>query len=227
MYDECDDMYSHDYNYDHYDPYDDEQEPCEEEWSEYDEESYYDEDCGGEGDYVSPSTSMPKESKRIRLDNEHDNASEVNETPTKVVDKEMDAIATEYELTKPKILEDSTTDPMPQPLADTLETWFWKRYNTEEIKKAQEKAHRCNNATALIPLKMEEEVFHALDARGKTIDARYRFIQNAMMKGCQPIANVWQKIITGITHMQRHRKDDNPFLNFTPDFAVDIMQIKA
>ena len=121
MYDDHEDMYSHDYNYDQFN---DGFEPYEDDWD-YDDENYYEEETATEGDIetVTPSTSTPKDRKCIRLDNEHD---EETETPLPVVDKEIDAIAAEYELTKPRVLKDSTTDPMPQPLADTLETWFWK-----------------------------------------------------------------------------------------------------
>ena len=210
--DDVSEAFSHDYSYN----YDDE----------------YPEYGDADQSYSEPVTSTPKNEtksgqtprKRPRQD---DNNEYEDETVEEIPDKEMQAIAKEYEDCKPRVLEDCTTDPMPGPLASTLETWMWKKYNTDEIKKAQEKARRCSNATALIPLKIEEEVFYALDNKGKALDARYRFIQNALMKGCQPIANAWQKIITGITHMQRHRKDDDPMISLTPDFFIDIMQIKA
>ena len=136
----------------------------------------------------------------------------------------MDDIAAEYETTKPRVLEDATTDPMPQQLATTLEMWMWKCNNSDEIKKVQEKAYCCSNADALIPLRIEEEIFHALAPKGKALDARYRFIQNAFMKGCQPIANAWQKVITAITHLHRHRGKENPFLAVTPKFSLDMLQ---
>ena len=136
----------------------------------------------------------------------------------------MEALVAEYEDTKPCVLEDATTDPMNPQLAATLETWLWCRYNSDEIKKTQEKAHRPGNANALIPLKIDEEVFHALNPECRTVDTCYRFIQNAMIKGCQPIANV---IITAITHLHHYRGTDNPFLQITPEHSIDIMQIKA
>ena len=58
------------------------------------------------------------------------------------VDEEMAEIIADYEDTKPKHLEDITTDPISQPLADTLKIWWWKKYNSEEIKKLQEKVRR-------------------------------------------------------------------------------------
>ena len=139
----------------------------------------------------------------------------------------MQAIAANYEETKPRVLEDVTTDSIPQCLADTLETWMWKRYNTDEIKRLQEKAHCPSNATALIPLKIEEEIYYALDKRGKAVNACHRFIQNALGKGCQPIAIVWSKIITAITHLQRYRQDGNPYLMVTPNYSLDLQQLKS
>ena len=143
------------------------------------------------------------------------------------IDLEMAAIVAEYEDTKPRQLEDVTTDPIPQPLADTLKTWMWKHYNADEIKKLQEKARRPKNVDALIPLKIKEELFQAISPRGKIVDARYRYIQNALAKGCQPIAMVWAKIIQAFTALQRYRKDKNPFLMVTPDLSLDLNQLKA
>ena len=235
-----DGQYSHDYPYQE-DDYEDDDEYIEQD-DYYDERDVPDYDFGPQPlRHVVTSTPIgkpcPSPPKRPRLapsdPTQENNASGGAANPNgevgqeHSVNKEMDAIAAEYEGTKPRVLEDATTDPMPQQLASTLETWMWKRYNTDEIKKTQEKARRCKNADALIPLRIEEEIFHALSQRGRAVDARYHFIQNALMKGCQPIANVWQKIITGITHLQRHRQDDNPFLVITPDFSLDINQIKA
>ena len=69
----------------------------------------------------------------------------------------MQAITADYEGTKPRVLKDVTTDSIPQCLADTLETWMWKRYTTDEIKHVQEKAGRPSNAPALIPLKLRKK----------------------------------------------------------------------
>ena len=59
------------------------------------------------------------------------------------------------------------------------------------------------------------------------MDARYRFIQNALGKGCEPLAIVWSKIITAITHLQRYRQDDNPYLMVTPNYSLDLQQLKS
>ena len=142
-------------------------------------------------------------------------------------EKQLDELYAEYESTKPRVLEDVTTDPIPHQLAATLETWMWKRYTSDEIKQVQEKARRPSNATALIPLKMEEEVFHAMSARGKTVDSKYRFIQNALVKGCQPIAMAWSKIIQAVTVLQKYRGDDSPFVTVTPKLSLNLQQIKA
>ena len=204
--------YSHDYSYDQC-AYEDV------EWEDYNEDERLDE----ENEQTCFTTSTPKPSKRLRTGK--DNLDEV--TPAASPDKEMDDITAQYETTKPQVLEDATTDLMPQQLATTPQTWMWKRYKSNEIKKVQEKARRCSNADVLIPLKIEEEIFHALAPKGKALDARYRFIQNVLMKGYQPIANAWQKIITAITHLQRYRGKDNPFLAITQEFSLDMLQIKA
>ena len=64
-----------------------------------------------------------------------------------------------------------------------------------------------------------------MDLKGKTLDAKYRFIQNAVVKACRPIA--WPKIIQALTVLQRYRGDKNQFLTVTPKLSLDLQQIKA
>ena len=108
----------------------------------------------------SPNTENT-ENKRPKPSKTHENEQGSEEADQN--EQQLDKIKAEYEATKPRVLEDVTTEPIPHQLASTLETWMWKRYNSDEIKAAQEKARRSNNATVLIPLKMEDEIYHALN----------------------------------------------------------------
>ena len=237
-------------NYDDYDDdplYDDD-------YTGYDDKQY-DDDYGCDDPYVEQfddveeitygpphrATSTPKDPNKTQKRPHSSSPNSENKRPTPLQtqdnaqgddvddpnEKQLDKIKAEYETTKPRVLEDVTTDPIPHQLMSTLETWMWKCYNSDEIKAAQEKARRPNNATALIPLKMEEEVFHALNPRGRAFDAKYRFIQNALMKGIQPIAIVWSKVINAITSLQSYRGDDNPFLMIMPKLSLNLLQMKA
>ena len=47
------------------------------------------------------------------------------------------------------------------------------------------------------------------------------------MKGAQPIAIVWSKVINAITSLQTYKGDDNPFLMVTPKLSLNLLQMKA
>ena len=74
---------------------------------------------------------------------------------------------------------------------------------------------------------MEEEVYHVMSTRGKTVDSKYRFIQNALVKSCQPIAIAWSKIIQALTVLQKYRGDDSPFVSVIPKLSLNLHQLKA
>ena len=102
----------------------------------------------------------------------------------------------EYEATKPKYAQDFTTSDISQKLAPILERWFWSYYSSEEVKAELEKARRPKNCPALIPPKINEEVYRSIlhtPAPGKDLPSR--FVHNAFMKAAQPVAVVWATLI--------------------------------
>ena len=142
------------------------------------------------------------------------------------VDKELEAIVCNYEITK-NFLEDTVMDPLPEKLCSILSYWMWQKYSPDEIKNLQDKARCPQNAEALIPLKIEEELFMAIAQKGKTSDTPWKFVQNAMVKGMQLLAIIWSKVILALTALQCHRQSTNTVLYVSPDFTLDLQQMKA
>ena len=124
------------------------------------------------------------------------------DSDTEQVDPQMQQLLQEYQSSKPKYLEDPTTDPIPDPLANTLETWFWSIYSKDEVKAELGKTSRPLNADALIPTRINEAVFRALAPAGLSRDLPCRFIQNAFMKASQPFAKVWSTLIALENHLK-------------------------
>ena len=118
------------------------------------------------------------------------------------LDPFMQEIMQEYEVTKPKYLEDPTTASIQVPLATMLETWFWSVYSNEEVKNELCKTSRPANAPALIPTKINEAIFRSLSPQALTKDMPTRFIQNAFMKAAQPVSIVWDTLIQFENHLK-------------------------
>ena len=117
--------YSHDYSYDKYGDYD------EDDWDEEEEETMDDDKY-----QESFTTSTPNPRKWPRMgDHDEEESAERGAAPSH--DKEMDNIAAEYETTKPHVLQDATTDPMPQQLATTRKLGCGK--GTTQMKSKQYK----------------------------------------------------------------------------------------
>ena len=110
-------------------------------------------------------------------------------------------------------------DPIPELLTKILESWFWGHYSSTEIKNEQDKTRRPSNADAVIPVQINEELYHSISPDGKFLDRPFRYIQNALGKGAQPLVSVWYKII----QCQNILKKQNPDKSCT--FTVGHLHI--
>ena len=136
----------------------------------------------------------------------------------------MEELVNEWKASQPKYLEDPVTTAIPPPLAKTLETWFWSVYSKEEVKNELAKTLRPENATALIPTRINEAVFHSLEARALSKDMPCRFIQNAFMKATQPLVTVWDTLIQLENHLKTSGK--NLQVRFTNNLTIDFQQLR-
>ena len=136
----------------------------------------------------------------------------------------MQELMQEYEITKPKYLEDPTTAPIQSPLAHTLETWFWSVYSKEEVKTELSKPLRPSNAMALIPTCINEPIFRSLSPQALNKDMPVRFIQNAFMKSSQPFAIVWEALIRLESHLKASKSSLS--YKFSDTLSIDFQYLR-
>ena len=149
----------------------------------------------------------------------HDEGHQVSQA-----DLQMQELMKEYAASKPKYLEDLTTDSIQAPLAQLLQTWFWTVYSKDEVKTELSKPLHPANADALIPPKINEAVYHSLLPAALTKDFPSRFIQNAFMKAAQPFAIVWATLI----QLENHLKLQGQSLQVpcSDNFTVDFLHLR-
>ena len=135
-------------------------------------------------------------------------------------------LKTELDKTKPKVLADPVTDPIPQLLADTLETWFWSHYTKEEVKAELLKSVRPKNANACIPVKIDQEVYRALKSLGHAMDTPNRYIQNALGKGMLPLISVWATILKCETALKKYNPDKSTEIQITLSLTIDFYKLR-
>ena len=155
----------------------------------------------------SKSSVKKKKSKLQKSPQVQVSTEESSDSDSDTVDPQMQQLLLEYQSSKPKYLEDPTTDAIPDPLVQILQTWFWSVYSKDEVKTELGKTLRPQNADALIPTRINEAVFRALSASGLSKDLPCRFIQNAFMKASQPFASVWAKLVAIENHFKANNTD--------------------
>ena len=170
-----------------------------------------------DNDHNDDDSKKPKK-KKLKKKKHHSSSSSDSSDHHSKVNEQMQEILDEYQSTKPKYLEDPVTSPIPDALANMLETWFWSVYSKDEVKAELSKPLRPSNASALIPTKINEAIFRSLSPQALSKDMPSRFIQNAFMKSSQPFALVWNTLI----QLENHLKSVHSPLNFKFSDALDI-----
>ena len=165
--------------------------------------------------------------KKLKKKKKHDVSSESSQSSSdndSAIDPQMQELMQEYEITKPKYLEDPTTVPIQSPLAQTLETWFWSVYSKEEVKAELSKPLRPSNAMALIPTQINEPIFRSLSSQALTKDMPARFIQNAFMKSSQPFAIVWEALIRLESYLKASKSSLS--YKFSDTVSIDFQNLR-
>ena len=117
----------------------------------------------------------------------------------------------------PKGSEDLECDPIPSPLADTLNIWFRSIFTNEEIREKLLQAHRPSNSLALKPIMINKEVYHSLSHEEKEKEGPLKCIANAICKGSQAVTLVWDKLLKAEDVVQDHHKNSDPVELPLPD----------
>ena len=122
-------------------------------------------------------------SKKCKTEQDSDDNLDPAQAVTKAYknDPDFKELLDVYNSTKPKALADPLTDLILEPLTKILESWFWGHYSSTEKAKTKQPA----NATALILVQINEELYHSISPDGKLLDRPFHYIQNALGKGAQ------------------------------------------
>ena len=154
--------------------------------------------------YYVPTQSAEPPSKVPRLDPE----------PQSKLDKNLEA---KYKGLGPKGSEDLECDPIPTPLADTLNVWFRSIFTNEEIREKLLQARKPSNALALKPIMINKEVYRSLSRDEKEKDRPLECIANAICKGSQAVTLVWDKLLKAEIVIQDQHKNSDPVELPLPD----------
>ena len=166
--------------------------------------------------------------KKCKTDPDSDNNLDPAQSVTKAYENNLDfkELLDVYNSTKPKALANLLTDPIPEPLTKIPESWFWGHYSSTEIKAEQVKTKCPANATALIPVQINEELYHSISPDGKFLDRPFRYIQNPLGKGAQPLVSVWYKIIQCQSALKKQNPDKSAILTVGPNLEVDFAELR-
>ena len=69
-------------------------------------------------------------------------------------------------------------------------------------------------------------MYHSISQNGKFLDRPFRYIQNAIGKGFQPLASVWYKIIQCETALKKQNTDKSATASLAPNLEVDFAELR-
>ena len=167
----------------------------------------------------------PKKHRKKKKFHHRSSSSSSSSSDSEDSDVHMKQLLDGYDQAKPRYLEDKTTGPIHDGLARLLENWFWTPFTTDEVKDLLLKPVRPSNADALIPCRINEAVFYNILGGGANKDQHLRFVQNAFVKACQPLALVWSKLIQVENFFNSH--DEECSFDLSKDLHVDFHELRT
>ena len=166
-----------------------------------------------------------KKKRSRRHSSSSSSSSSSSDESSHLMKKQMKELLDGYDTAKPRYLEDKTTDPIHDGLAKLLQTWFWTPFTTDEVKDLLLKPLHPSNAEALIPCRINEPVFYNLLGGGVNKDQPVRFIQNALVKACQPLASAWATIIKVESYFKS--QNEQTAHELSDDLTLDFHQLRT
>ena len=86
-------------------------------------------------------------------------------------------------------------EPMNENLAKWLNVWWRQNYSPQDAKKLSEMVERPENCDALLPVRINAEVYFDLAKKTLKMDACTKYIEAMLCKGAQPLAEVWNEAV--------------------------------
>ena len=107
-----------------------------------------------------------------------------------------------------------------------MEKWFHGYVAPSEIKRLQEKAERPSNANSLKPVKINAELYYAIASEGVQQDKPLSYIGQAITKGCQPLASLWNTLIDmDIKCKDSKKMDKDTVLEVIPGLELNLTKL--
>ena len=116
---------------------------------------------------------------------------------------------------------DPKTDPLPQPLADTLEKWFHKQYTSKEIVETIAQCCCPQNCDALKVIEINKEVKKHIKHKNHQKDERLRQLCTAIQKSTQPLATTCASLLELEHLIKSEHSDEEATISFpTKDINI-------
>ena len=141
--------------------------------------------------------------------------------------KSLDVLLAKYAACGPQEEPDPTTAPILDSLAGQLNKWFHGYVAPSEIKRLQEKAELPGNATALKPIKINAELYYAIASDGVQQDKPLSYIGQAITKGCQPLADLWNTLVDADVKYKdaNNTPDKDTVLTVFPGLTLNLTKL--
>ena len=125
--------------------------------------------------------------------------------------------------------EDPVGDDIPPELAEVLRKWWWTPPDKDEVKKMLKLPRRPANADAVKKVWMNTEVFKRISPKGREADNPYRYINNSIAKGAQPLVAIWADVIRAESILKDYgeREENGDASLVLPDRQADPLNITA
>ena len=104
--------------------------------------------------------------------------------------------------------EDSTTDDVVQPCADTLSVWFRQIHSGNNISEVLKQCLCPKNCEALKMVEINDQVLKSMQQPDKVRDQRLKWICNGILKVASPLTTAWSQLLRLDYSIQQHNRGD-------------------
>ena len=125
--------------------------------------------------------------------------------------------------------DDPVCEEIPGELADVLKSWWWVPPEKEDVKKILKLPKRPANVDAVKKVWINTEIFKRISQKGREADNPYRYINNSIAKGAQPLTSIWAEVIRAESVLKDFREcdDDGDAILILPDRQAEPLNISA
>ena len=125
--------------------------------------------------------------------------------------------------------EDPLCKAIPTELAEVLKAWWWTPPEKEDVKKILKMPKRPENVDAIKKVWINTEIFKRISQKGREVDNPYRYINNSIAKGAQPLTSIWSEVIRAESCLKDFNEcdDKGDAILILPDRDAQPLNISA